>query len=281
MVTVESAGLSDVGRRREANEDRICVDDDLGLYLVADGMGGHQAGEIASELVVSSIRDFLSGQGEPPASTEDRAPECAERLLAGIRWSNQVVYEASMGRVDRRGMGSTIAAVYFCEDRLIAANIGDSPIYLVRNGGIDALSVPHTLQADMPSQVYAPFIGNVLTRAVGPHPSVDADLCEISCYKNDVLVLCSDGLSNKVSPQEISEMVSSRPPQEACRMLVDLANQRGGEDNISVVAVRVARVQRNGRSVWSRGGHRLKRAVAALRAHFHRGCRKPSCPASR
>lgn len=271
MVIVESAGLTDVGRKREANEDRICVDDELGLYLVADGMGGHQAGEIASELVVTSIREFLRVPEARTAAADNRGPECADRLLAGIRWSNQVVYEASMGRADRRGMGSTVAAVYICEDRLIAANIGDSPIYLVRNGGIDPLSVPHTLQADMQAQAYAPFIGNVLTRAVGPHPSVDADLCEISCYKNDVLVLCSDGLSNKVSPSEIVDIASSRSPREACRQLVDLANQRGGEDNISVVAVRVAQVRRNGHSLWSRWALRLKGALSALRAHLQRG----------
>ncbi len=265
MITVQSAGLSDIGRKREANEDRICVDDDLGLYLVADGMGGHQAGEIASELVVSSIRDFLKAPGSEPASPEDRGPEGAARLLAGIRWSNQVVHEASLSRADRHGMGSTVAAVYFCEDRLVAANIGDSPIYLVRNGGIDALSVPHTLQADMPSEAYAPFLGNVLTRAVGPKASVEADLCEISCYPHDVLVLCSDGLSNKVSPPEILNVVSSHPPREACRTLVDLANQRGGEDNISVVAVRVARMPRNRPSGVSRWRMWLKSALAALR----------------
>jgi protein phosphatase len=170
-------------------------------------------------------------------------------------------------------MGSTVAAVYLCEDRLIAANIGDSPIYLVRNGGIDALSVPHTLQANLPSEACAPGLANVLTRAVGPNPSVDADLCEISCYKDDVLVLCSDGLSNKVSPPEILEVVASRPPREACRTLVDLANQRGGEDNISVVAVRISQVQRNGPSVWSRWVGGLKRTVAAMRDHIHPACR--------
>ena len=265
MISVQSAGLSDIGRKREANEDRICVDDELGLYLVADGMGGHQAGEIASELVVSSIRDFLKTPGADPAASGDRRPEAAGRLLAGIRWSNQVVHEASLSRADRHGMGSTVAAVYFCDDRLVAANIGDSPIYLVRNGGIDALSVPHTLQADLQTEAYAPFLGNVLTRAVGPKASVDADLCEISCYKHDMLVLCSDGLSNKVSPPEILTVVSSQAPREACRMLVDLANQRGGEDNISVVAVRVARVRRNGDSARSRWGLRLKKALAALR----------------
>jgi protein phosphatase len=267
MLTVESAGLTDVGRRREANEDRILLDDALGLYLVADGMGGHQAGEVASDLTVSSVHHFLSRHGaDPPgaAVVNHRSPSAA-RLLAGIRWSNQVVHQESLGRSDRRGMGSTLAAVYLTGERLIAANIGDSPIYLVRNGGIDALSVPHTLQAEIQSEACDPFFGNVLTRALGPKPDVDADLCEIEVYRNDRLVLCSDGLSNKVSPPELAAMVTAQPAQAACRALIDLANERGGEDNISVVLVRIADVRRNGRSLLGRWCDRL-RAVLSVKS---------------
>jgi PPM family protein phosphatase len=270
MFTLESAGLTDVGRRREANEDRILLDDDLGLYLVADGMGGHQAGEVASDLAVSSMRDFLSQRDAPPtaASVDHRSPS-ATRLLCGIRWSNQVVHQASLSRSDRHGMGSTLAAVYFAEDRVIAANIGDSPIYLVRNGGIDALSVPHTLQEEIQTEVCDPFFGNVLTRALGPKPAVDADLCEIDFYRNDLLVLCSDGLSNKVPPTEILSIVAARPPCEACRVLVDLANTRGGEDNISVVIVRVAEVRRNGRPILGRWLDRLRAVFSETKLHSH------------
>lgn len=268
MFTVESAGLTDVGRRREANEDRILLDDGLGLYLVADGMGGHQAGEVASDLAVSTVHDFLSRQGAdlPPAAVDQRSPSAA-RLLAGIGWSNQVVHQESLSRSDRQGMGSTLSAVYLADDRLIAANVGDSPIYLVRNGGIDALSVPHTLQAEIRSEACDPFFGNVLTRALGPKPAVDADLCEIDFYRKDLLVLCSDGLSNKVSPPEILSIAGPRPAREACRALVDLANARGGEDNISVVIVRIADVRRNGHSRIGRWFNRLRTVLSVKNAN--------------
>jgi serine/threonine protein phosphatase PrpC len=130
MVIVESAGISDIGKKRETNEDRIFVDDAMGLYLVADGMGGHQAGEIASALVVTSVRDFLMGKG--PENTvplpDGRLSLPAGRLLAGIQWSNAVIHQTAMTRVDCRGMGSTVAAVCFADATLVAANVGDSPI---------------------------------------------------------------------------------------------------------------------------------------------------------
>jgi len=246
MVSVESAGISDVGRKRENNEDRISLDDAAGLYVVADGMGGHQAGEIASSLVVRSICEYVEKNdplraGPPPKAS--LSPE-AGRLLTGIQLSNQIVHQTAQAIADYRGMGSTVAAVLFGRETLIAANVGDSPIYLIRNGKIDLLSVPHTLRAETLGESDGRAIGNILTRAVGPRPAVEPDLCELSCFKDDVLVLCSDGLSTKVAPWEILSIAKSRAPEEACRSLVDLANERGGEDNVSTVVVRVTRVRR-------------------------------------
>ena len=247
MVTIESAGISDVGRKREANEDRILIDDAQGLYMVADGMGGHQAGEVASELVVKSICDFLGDSGASNGAARPRARPSprAERLLAGIEWSNRVVHRTAAEHDAYRGMGSTVAAVYFSENTLIAANVGDSPIYLVRNGKIDLLSVPHTLLADLPVDAPVPLMGNILTRAVGSKSAVEADICELNCFKGDILVICSDGLSTKVAPAEILAISAAQPPAAACRTLVELANQRGGDDNISAVVLRVTGVRRN------------------------------------
>jgi protein phosphatase len=256
MVIVESAGISDIGKKRETNEDRIFVDDAMGLYLVADGMGGHQAGEVASALVVTSVRDFLMGKGP-----ENTVPLPAGRLLAGIQWSNAVVHQAAMTRVDCRGMGSTVAAVCFADATLVAANVGDSPIYLVRNGGIDLLSVPHSLQAEIAPEAHAAFFSNVLTRAVGSKPAVEADMCELSCYKGDIVVICSDGLSTKVALLEILSIVTSRAPAQACRTLIDLANERGGDDNISIVIVRVADIRRNHPSTLTRWVAQLKQRL--------------------
>src|SRR5512143_3320143 len=178
MICVESAGISDIGKKRESNEDRVFIDDYQGLYLVADGMGGHQAGEIASSLVVKSIRDFLTDPASGPAKASNGGLLSAEagRLLAGIEWSNRVVYEAATAHDAYRGMGSTVAAVYLADNTVIAANVGDSPIYLIRNNKIDLLSVAHTLQADAAGEGPAAFMANVLTRAVGPRGTVEADI---------------------------------------------------------------------------------------------------------
>jgi len=266
MVIVESAGISDIGKKRETNEDRIFVDDALGLYLVADGMGGHQAGEIASALVVTSVRDFLMGKG-PENTTplpDGRLSLPAGRLLAGIQWSNAVVHRTAMTRVDYRGMGSTVAAVCFADANLVAANVGDSPIYLVRNGGIDLLSVPHSLQAEIAPGAHAAYFGNVLTRAVGSQPAVAADICELGCFKGDTLVICSDGLSTKVALPEILSIVTSQAPAQACRTLVDLANERGGDDNISIVIVRVTDIRRNHVSTFNRWVGQLRQRLFSL-----------------
>jgi PPM family protein phosphatase len=263
MVIVESAGISDIGKERETNEDRIFVDDAMGLYLVADGMGGHQAGEIASTLVVTSVRDFLMAKG--PKNTallpDDRLSLPAGQLLAGIQWSNEVVHQTAMTRVDYRGMGSTVAAVCFADATLVAANVGDSPIYLVRNGGIDLLSVSHSLQAEIAPEAHTAYFSHILTRAVGSHPAVEADICELSCYKGDILVICSDGLSTKVALLEILSIVTSRAPAQACRTLVDLANERGGNDNISIIIVRVEDVRRNPPSTLTRWLGQLKQRM--------------------
>jgi protein phosphatase len=260
MISVKSAGISDIGKKRESNEDRVFIDDRQGLYLVADGMGGHQAGEVASSLVVESIRDFLSD----PASRPEEASHAgllsveAGRLLAGIEWSNRVVHEAAAAHDAYRGMGSTVAAVYLADNTVIAANVGDSPIYLIRNGKIDLLSVTHSLLADAPGDAHAAFIGNVLTRAVGPRGTVEADICELNCFKGDALVICSDGLSTKVAPPEIMSVVDSRPPSQACRALVDLANERGGDDNISAVVLQVTGVRSSSSSAFGRWVGRIR-----------------------
>jgi protein phosphatase len=236
-------------------------------------MGGHQAGEIASSLVVKSIHDFLCDSATPIGGAPPRRNGClstdAARLLAGIEWSNKAVYETALSRNECRGMGSTVAAVYFSNNTLIAANVGDSSIYLVRNAKIELLSVPHTLQAEMALEVRAPFMGNILSRAVGPKETVEADICELNCFKGDILILCSDGLSTKLSSQEIMAIATTHSqPAQACRRLVEVANEHGGDDNISAVVLRVISVR--GRHSWPLGrwvGRIIKR-LTSVRLHI-------------
>lgn len=254
MVVVESAGLTDVGMKRKGNEDSLFYDDDLKLFVVADGMGGHQAGEIASDLVVKTMKDYMVRFGEKEeveelADSDKTLSKDANRLISGINLSNQVVYQAALNKRAYRGMGATLSAVYFSDDTLIASNVGDSPIYLIRNKEIETLSVPHTVLAEQLAldhdngTRFGKEYSHMLTRAMGVDETVKADLCELQCFKGDILVIASDGLSNRVAPEEIQEVVQAKRPSKACRVLVDMANQRGGDDNITVIVIKVKQVQ--------------------------------------
>ncbi|MCX8043544.1 MAG: protein phosphatase 2C domain-containing protein [Desulfobacterota bacterium] len=249
MIQVEAAGLSDVGRIRENNEDAYLIDEVNRLYLVADGMGGHQAGEVASNLVITTFQRLLQ---HPLSETEAQdnllSPE-ANRLAALIHAANKAVYEKSLERDEYRGMGSTLAAVYYTDATFIVANVGDSPVYLVRGRSIEPLSVTHTVAAEFgathPERLHQlpEKVQHMLTRAIGIGPEIVPDICELQGFKGDIIVLCSDGLSNKVSLEEIAEIAGAEPPAAACRRLVTLANQRGGEDNITVIILKIKDTQ--------------------------------------
>ena len=254
MITIESAGISDRGKKRQANEDSLFLEDSLGLYVVADGMGGHLAGEVASRMVVDTIGDYIrkrreSAEIDHPLNGDKNLSPQANRLLSGIHMSNKVVHEAACSNSSYRGMGSTIAAVYFTDCTIIAANVGDSPIYLIRDGNIKLMSVPHTVIAEQTAlnPENAARLGmefrHVLTRAMGTDESVKADLYEIQCFKDDILVISSDGLSDKASPEEIQQLVTGNGCDTACRRLVDLANERGGDDNITAIVLKVKTVK--------------------------------------
>jgi protein phosphatase len=250
MFVIESAGLSDTGKKRKDNEDTLLVDDGLGLYIVADGMGGHRAGEVASRLVVESMRGHIQRcrDGEAPSETglaDATLSAGANQVLAGILLSNRVVHDAANGTTDYRGMGTTLAVLFFDDRTLVAANVGDSPIFLVHKGRLERLSVPHTLLAESEAanhlgleRLGAEF-SHVLTRAMGVKATVEANICEVPCFTGDILVICSDGLTDMVATEEILTSVTRHPPAEACRELVDLANDRGGTDNISVIVLRI------------------------------------------
>jgi PPM family protein phosphatase len=271
MIVIESAGITDRGKKRQGNEDSLFVEDSLGLYVVADGMGGHQAGEVASRLVVDTIGDYIknrreSADNENPINGDETLSPEANRLMSGIHLSNKAVHEAARGNSSYRGMGSTVSAVYFTDGTFIAANVGDSPIYLIRDGRINLLSVPHTVLAEQTAldPENAARLGkefrHVLTRAMGTEESVIADIYEIQCFKDDILVISSDGLSDKASPEEIQQLVDGNGSDAACRRLVDLANHRGGDDNITAIVLKVKTVKN---TPWE-----FKRLVAMAKRIF-------------
>ena len=254
MVAVESAGLTDVGKKRKGNEDALILDDTLSLYMVADGMGGHLAGEVASKIVVDTIpdclRDTQSVQREPADIEDEILSKKAKKLLSGIDRANHEVFSTSREKEACRGMGSTVSAVYFTDQTFIAANVGDSPIYLVHNGEIETVSVPHTVLAQQAAlnpdkaERFESRYKHILTRAIGVNESVQADICESQPFKDDIFIICSDGLSDKVSPEEIRDVVKIQAPAKACHTLVEIANKRGGDDNITVIVVKVIRTEK-------------------------------------
>ena len=214
MITVESAGITDVGKKRTGNEDALFLDDENKIYVVADGMGGHQAGEVASSLVIETIRDYMKrfteeDNVEEMTAADETLSKEANRLLSSIHLANLGVNKVSHTKESYRGMGSTVSAVYFTDKTLIAANVGDSPIYLVHNGNIERLSVPHTVMAEQEAldPESAKKLGrefrHMLTRAMGIEDTVKPDVCEIPFFKDDMVVISSDGLSDKVSADEI------------------------------------------------------------------------------
>ncbi len=250
MAVIQSAGLTDVGRKRKGNEDRFSINDKLGLYIVADGMGGHAAGEVASKIVVDTINEYMDRfqQNEKAEELEDldqTLSKDANRLLSGIHLANKSVYQLSEKNQKLHGMGSTVSAVFFAENTSIIANVGDSPVYLIRNGEIDLLSVLHTVQAehmalhpDNTRKIGENF-NHVLTRGMGISETVKPDLSEMQIFKNDILIICSDGLSDKVKPSEIRDVALTYSPRKTCDNLIQMANDRGGEDNITLIVIKI------------------------------------------
>ncbi|NVM20315.1 MAG: serine/threonine-protein phosphatase [Desulfobacterales bacterium] len=249
MVIVQSAGITDAGRKRKSNEDAMLLDDDGGLYVVADGVGGHRAGEVASRLVVDTIRghmdSFKGSDAEESADFDGTLSIEANRLLSSIQVANRVVHQASNSKESLRGMGSTVSAVYFAADTFVAANVGDSPIYLVRDGTIELLCELHTVMAEQAAvdphgiDRLGRNYRHMLTRAIGVEETVKACISEIQLFKGDIIVIGSDGLSDKVPSEEILDVVNKDRPDNACRSLVDLANERGGDDNATVIVLKV------------------------------------------
>jgi protein phosphatase len=250
MISVESAGLTDVGQKRKGNEDAFLIDDPLQLYVVADGMGGRKAGEVASNLVIETIsktmHKLVSTENPDQMVGVDRNLSSeANQLVYAIRRANLKTYEYAQNDKTCKGMGSTVSAVYFNDTHAIVSNVGDSPIYLVRDGRAEIVSTMHTVMAEQ--ETLAPEGGlklgqqylHMITRAMGIGETVNPDTAEIDFQEGDILVVCSDGLSDKAFPEEICDIVENNPPEESTHKLIAMANERGGDDNITVIVLRL------------------------------------------
>jgi len=254
-LKLRSAGLSDVGRKRSSNEDSFAVAPDFNLLVVADGMGGHAAGEVASRLAVESIERHISGSDprrEPtypasfryPRDEEAKLPVPARRLLNAIRLANQEIVRAVRKNKSQRGMGTTVVIAQVHGTRAYIGSVGDSRAYLVRGSSIKQLTSDHTFVNEQVrtgaltvEEARRHPARNILTRAVGSQEEVEADIVEQDLKPGDRLLLCSDGLTTMAEDDQILAAIRSSPddPEAACRALIALANEKGGEDNVTAV----------------------------------------------
>lgn len=252
-MRVLAAGLTDVGLQREHNEDSFLVLDDHDLYIVADGMGGHRAGDVASRLATETMADFFRSIANEdvtwPYHFDTSLTEEENRLLTAIRIANRQIFERSMRSREFQGMGTTMVGALFSgkQGRLYIGHVGDSRCYRVRGEDIRLMTRDHSLINDyllaMPElseEQKGELPKNVITRALGMQDHVVVDLQSDEPRIGDLYLLCSDGLSGMLPDEQILRIVrAASDPWEACRSLIAAANENGGEDNITAVVLRV------------------------------------------
>lgn len=250
-MNVKAYGLTHVGRQRQHNEDAFLVENDARLFLVADGMGGHAAGEIASRIATDSIAEFIlntrEDDGTWPHAYDEHFSRSTNRLMEAVRSANTRVLEAMRKDARLRGMGTTVVACIASDTTVSVAHVGDSRAYLIRENQLSRITNDHSwvfeqVQAGMLTEAEAEKhpLRNVITRALGGALQVSPDAVEIEARPGDVFLLCSDGLTGMVPDDEILRLVTSNEGDlvKACQELIDAANARGGLDNITAVLVR-------------------------------------------
>jgi PPM family protein phosphatase len=236
MKVTDTAGFTDPGRKRRRNEDSYVIEPPL--FAVADGMGGAQAGEVASRLAAAAFREFHDA--------DDLDPE--KRLVAIVQEANRRIYDRATGDAEVSGMGTTITAALVGNSGLAIGHVGDSRAYRLRGGRFEQLTDDHSLVADLvrsgrltPEEADVHPQRSVITRALGTDPHVDVDTFTVPVESGDLFLLCSDGLTTMVDDGEIRDLVTSaKDLDQAGRGLVKAANKAGGEDNVTVVLFRVA-----------------------------------------
>jgi protein phosphatase len=250
-LRIEVAGETNVGRKRNHNEDNLAILSEHGLYVVADGMGGHASGEVASKMAVETLRDFFAATAADPERTwpykMDRSKGYEEnRLITAIKLANLRIFEAAQNDAKKRGMGTTIVAIFAAGEGVHVAHVGDSRVYRIRDGRIEQLTEDHSLLNDyikmrrLSDEEIANFPHkNVIVRALGMKESVKVDTRFEVPQPGDVLLLCSDGLSGPVGDREMLDIVTSAPDlASATTALIERANENGGPDNITCVLAR-------------------------------------------
>jgi protein phosphatase len=247
------SGVTDVGRKREANEDCFAAVIEDSLFVVADGMGGHAAGEVASHLAVTAISDFIASTRRDaevtwPYDYDITMSEECNRLKTAIRLANQKILDTISHKKELEGMGTTLVGVLIADSRLCVGHVGDSRAYLIRSGEISQLTSDHSwvneqVKLGFLSKIDAgrhPF-RNVVTRALGSKEDVVVDVAEQELKAGDFLLLCSDGLNTMLDDEKIVRLVvdNTDDVEAAAKALIAGANQNGGEDNVTVILIKV------------------------------------------
>lgn len=245
-------GLSDLGRVRKLNEDSFLVSDDLKLYLIADGMGGHAAGDVASSKSIEVIKGFIERTAKDNAITwpfemnPELAPE-ANKLIAAVQIANKKIYEMSSTNPKLKGMGTTIAGLFIAEAKGYVVHVGDSRVYLMRNGKLKQITEDHSwVNEQVKDNVMTEDEAkqhrwkNVITRALGSEKEVKVDLREEDIVPEDIFLICSDGLSGIVERKTMESIIKKHIDNlsEAAEEMINYANKAGGVDNITVILVK-------------------------------------------
>lgn len=250
-LRIEIAGETNVGRKRNHNEDNFALLPEHGLFIVADGMGGHASGEVASQMAVDAMTEFFAQTALDPERTwpykMDRSKGYEEnRLITGIKLANLRIYETAQRESKKRGMGTTFVSIFNATEGVYVAHVGDSRVYRFREGKLEALTEDHSLLNDYikmksltPEEIAAFPHKNVIVRALGMKDTVKVDTRLEAPAAGDVYLLCSDGLCGPVTDEDIALILGEHSDiTVATSKLIEKANENGGPDNVTAVLVR-------------------------------------------
>jgi protein phosphatase len=262
---IEIVGLTDAGLVRDHNEDTIGIDHDLGLAVLADGMGGHLGGEVASAITVSTILETLSESlsNINPGNIDESTGYSLESMAvnSAIVKANEKVYTSSSENSQYYGMGTTVVALLFYDDRYTVAHVGDSRLYRYRNGELEQLTRDHSLMQEMvdrgfytDEQARKSLNKNLVTRAIGIEESVQIDVLEDVTLPDDIYLLCSDGVTDMLEDEVIRQTIVDNDEElgKTASALINKSNEAGGKDNISVILARQLKPFTAGNGLFSR-----------------------------
>jgi len=241
-------GLTDIGLVRQTNQDTLFLDNELGLWIVADGMGGHAGGDVASQLAVETIHQYIADH--EPSTDQSKSVDCAAIIQSAVVQANATIRKRAKAEPALKGMGTTVVLVFMPntnDENAFIAHVGDSRAYLIRDKTITALTRDHTLLEERiqvgllpkPTPSSHP-LGHVLTRGVGVESKVEPEIAQHIFQETDEILLCSDGLIKMMNDEQILEVLQknlARTGQEKCQTLIDEANRLGGKDNTTAILI--------------------------------------------